>query len=83
VTNYAPIPYARLTVRLTTDDDRQVRRTAWVRVGDKAGRHRKFWVVSKDGEEPDPRELWIVAPADIVRERPARMNLTYAELELV
>jgi hypothetical protein len=46
-----------------------------------AGRNIRFWVVDKEGNEPEPRELVIVAPEDLRRLRAAAMNNKYAELE--
>jgi hypothetical protein len=74
--------YARLTARFPAADGGTTRRTVWVRVAPPGVRTRRYWVVDREGTDAEPRELLIVDPADIVRERPARMNLTYAELEL-
>lgn len=40
-----------------------------------------YWRVNKHGEQPEPRNL-IIGTATEITERPAKMNLHYAELEI-
>jgi hypothetical protein len=73
--------YVRLTFK-TGLDGRPL--TVWARPlaqNPRTPRLRCFRVVAHDGEVGN--KLAVVAAADVVRELPARMNLTYAQLEVV
>jgi hypothetical protein len=85
--------YVRVTVAAPTTDGRTARRTVWaVRLPSRGGL-RVYAVVDRSGAEPSVyrpdgtlvvrRELIIASPGDVIREQPAQMNLTYAELEVV
>jgi hypothetical protein len=48
-----------------------------------AGKLVRFFVVDKEGDEPEPREMVISTPGDIVRLRQAVMSNMYGWLEVV
>jgi len=78
---YAPKQYWRVTFLNANGK----RRTVWSDALNHEGTRGlvKFYVCDKTGERPDPQELVIATPKDVVGLRVARMNLTYAELEVV
>jgi hypothetical protein len=56
-------------------------RSIWAKPGRADDKIALFWRVSREGEEPEPRELMVAAPTEF-HTRPARMNLKYARLEI-
>lgn len=58
------------------------RRHVWATRYDESGVLVKFFLVNKQGDEYDPRQLVIASRRDVVRRRPCVWNLTYAELEV-
>lgn len=43
----------------------------------------RFFIVNREGDEPEPREMVFATSADILRKRVAAFNNKYAELEVV
>ena len=72
--------YWRVTFLAACGRRRHVWATDYIDGG--LGRTKKFFVVDKYGDEPDPRECVFAAQVDIVRLRPATLNKMYAELEV-
>lgn len=76
-----PKAYVRLKARIGADA-RIV--TVWaIDLGVSAQGMRRFSVVTKDGERQDRLIIGRDGSDDFISIRPARMNLHYAELELV
>ena len=73
--------YWRVTFR---DATHRLRRVWAVNYNDPgAGHNITFYIVNKEGEQPDPRELVIAAPTDVETLEVATMNKKYAWLEVV
>ena len=82
-------PMVRLTVRLSATK----RRTVWAgKLGlSKKGSLLQWIVLTKDGQEERAgkksneviREIIVASQADVVSERPARLNLRYEEMEVM
>lgn len=69
------ILYCRVTVRLP-----ESKRTFWAKKIRETERHRAYRVIDVEGEEKN--EIVFADVADVVVERPARMNLFYGSLEM-
>lgn len=76
--------YWRVTFKAANGKNRHVWAKNYNDGGGNAGLARiTFTVVNAEGEEGDPRELVVASLSDIKNLRVARMNNTYAMLEVV
>lgn len=81
---YSDAIYYRVKVRLVCEDGSTKVKSFWTEkiMDSKNGKSQMFFVVNKEGSQPDDRQLVIGRGDDFVSITKGRLNLHYCELEV-